>query len=274
MDRNQKKTALIAGLIAVLLFSGGFVGGRAFDSLHGPMIELRHLSRIQTMEKNLSTRSLAGEDLTSEVFEILDLSYEAAERYQVISGGFFSELEHEYLCDDPTCTGPGESKAFDGFLKDLQENNLVAKYDELSGFVITPDLSALLERYRENLTEDAVSYLEFRQHELDNHLYNSNINSIDMDETVRRIDLLEERLRAGNTPYNDVYQELLEYYYGVFEGRDHEFFVDLNTLELTSYARKMYEKFAERTDRVGEISSQILAEGPWQQEWRELEENA
>ena len=267
--KNRKKLIIVvsAGLVAGFIFYAGMV----VSSLWYPVVVRHELSEIQAME-----RALGDEPGKEEILRVVEESYAVADRYKDRSYDFWQELVAVGAAEDETYRAESHhSLALRGFMQDLERNHLMLHYDLLSGPLVIPDLSYYLEEYQGVLDPETIEYLEFRILETEEHLFNRNINTVDMEKIVSRIEWLEGRMNENrDSLFAPVYRELLHYYYESFEGRSHDFFVDADTYELTAYAKAGYEMYKERPDRVGDIARQVLEEGPWQQSFLGQEEGA
>lgn len=258
---NRKNHRFKNALLIILLSGLMFIAGAIVDSFWGPFISINQLSVVQTIEVEIN-KERAPEVVAQKVLIAIEKSHEQAERYDQMVSGFYLEIK-QHLNGSAT----GASNAFKGFLLDLELNRLMIKQDLLSGYIITPDLPYFLETYGSRLDHTTFEYLDFRTHELIDHLYDPNYDSLRIGEIVRRIEILEGRLSGSPSHIRDVYMILLDYYYETLAGNTHDFFVNMNTVSLTGYAQRYYETLQDRPDKIGEISRYALENGPPQKKW-------
>jgi hypothetical protein len=253
---RNKKTIL--RILTIILIVVSFIGGAATQALTGGIINVVNLSEVETLEQEISEESFL-EDFLS----VMDVSYEEASYLNEIAPSLYYEIEKYYIEKD---TDYNYTNTFLGFKNDLEKNHLKVIDDVLYGIIVSIDTEYYLNTYRDKLNQDTIKYLEFRIYEEKNHLYNPNVDSIDLEETVKRIDKINERINEG-TYHIRSYEFLKDYYLKIFSGESHDYFVDFDEEKLRPYAEKMYEKYSNREDKIGEISRDILNNGPWQQEY-------
>lgn len=247
---------IMAALFCLTMGVGLFIG-----SFLDPAIKVINLSTIQTMEKDLETVSDAEFD--SAFIELLEAMYNSAENENLLVGAFYWQLfdaEEKGI----TYEDGAKSNAFKGFLQDLKNGNLMIKNDILYGYLVTPDLEPLMAKYEKRMSDPLREYMEFRIYELNNHIYNPEIETLDIPEIVSRLDILHERLQAEDAGFHDVYWSLQNYYMNSLLGINHDYFVDFgkDPVWFTDYAINQYQKLAERNDDIGRHIRELLEEGP------------
>lgn len=254
MKKARKNKRLF--LFFYIGFIGAFLLGALSASLIGPIVHIEHLSQIQTKESTLMKA-----DFSDEAFKaLLDMMHDEATYFTPILNAYYDEVIHYYFTD---CDCDDFTKGFIGLTEDLKKHRLSVIHDPFVGFVAVPDVDYFLSTYSSNLTQEARDYLGFRSLEHQEHLFLEDHYTIDMTQVVERLDWLSHRL---DTPvYGPIYKELYDFYLAVFKGENHDFYVNFDTQSLTDYARIHYGYFSDREDVIGEIATQILIMGPWQQ---------
>jgi hypothetical protein len=246
----KKKIIKIAATLTISALI--FIAGASVQVATGKIVNINNLSKIETLEQDFTDNSLPN---------LLNEIYLEAQYFNEIAPSLSYEIKKYYIEDDKDFEN--YSNTFHGFKEDLDKNHLKIVDDKLRGIIVTADLQYFLNNYKEDLSYDSKDYLSFRLYEEKNHLYNKNFDTIDMDEVVKRINLINERLRTDTMYFNE-YKILKKYYIDVFTGESHDYYFDFSKNQLRPYAVKMYEKYSARKDEIGEISKEILENGPWQ----------
>lgn len=246
----KKKIIKIAATLTISALI--FIAGASVQVATGKIVNINNLSKIETLEQDFTDNSLPN---------LLNEIYLEAQYFNEIAPSLSYEIKKYYIEDDKDFEN--YSNTFHGFKEDLDKNHLKIVDDKLRGIIVTADLQYFLNNYKEDLSYDSKDYLSFRLYEEKNHLYNKNFDTIDMDEVVKRINLINERLRTDTMYFNE-YKILKKYYIDVFTGESHDYYFDFSKNQLRPYAVKMYEKYSARKDEIGELSKEILENGPWQ----------
>ncbi|NLK63539.1 MAG: hypothetical protein GX289_00430 [Tissierellia bacterium] len=246
--------------VTLILMVTCFILGIVLDSFLGPVVKVNHLSKFETIVQEIS-KNKTMEENTETVKKLLNEMYIRANDYDFMASAFYNELVYiENVFESTDYEKYAESNALKGFMKDLKKNGLILKYDLLAGYIVTPDLNDIADKYCNIIDDDTREYIEFRAYELSNHLYSLELETIDIDEVVKRIDILAERVKK-QTEFTETYKELLDYYYDILKGDTHNYFINYDNVELTDYAREKFKTYSEREDRVGETVRDILENG-------------
>lgn len=248
-----KVKKILIPIIAAIVF---FVLGLVADSLYGPFIKINHLTEIQTWELVLD--DTPENEFIEKLSSVLDMALYKAQDYQYIVRNLENEImEMELSKGIDNIAEEASTNVLKGLGQDIKDNRLRIVEDYFWGYAVAVDFEYFLVRYEERLPDYAKRYLEFRDMELDNNIFNSNYECFDIDEAVRRIDFIINELQT-ETEYTSAYMSLYEMYLSILRGEQTDYHLDLETGFLTSYAKTCYSKYLEREDTVGDIAREMV----------------
>lgn len=256
----EKTPGKIKGILALIL-AWVFCLGVFFGSYLNPIIELRELTPVTESQEKLT--GVSGDQFRAEFITYLDTMYAAAENENLLVDAFYWQLRDAEEKGISYEEG-AKSNALKGFLIDLESSNLIIKNDILYGYVVTPDLETIFSRYKGRMDRPLTEYMEFRIYELNNHLFNINIETLDIPEIVKRLDIIAERLTEEDAGFHDFYFSLQNYYMDKLLGIDHDFFMDYGKTPagLSDYAINQYAKLLARNDDIARHVKDLLDEDP------------
>ena len=255
---NGKTKNLILVLAFVIFFSLGLLCAFLVDAFLGDVINIHYMSEIEGKEADIS-KIKDDAEFEEELIDLIDDCYSIAADYDLKTGAFYSELYH--IDEEGISYEEGaKSNTLKGYLLDLKENHLKLYYDSISGYSVAPDMGYFIEKYGSRISEETNKYLEFRKDDMENGLYDKSLDSLSIDKAVEKIDFIDSYISTygeeGRFYY--AYSQLREYYMGVYDGSQHNFFTDNETNKLTPYAEKKYKEYAGRKDEIGEKAREIL----------------
>lgn len=146
-----------------------------------------------------------------------------------------------------------------GFLLELKEKGFALKSEsDVSDFYITVDLESVLNKFGSHMSKSLKAYTEFAVYEMQsNDTFDEEKNEFDLDEICNRITKLENGLKIDkeqNYQYAEKWTNLMEDYYFILFGVDHDYFVSSEYIKQSIIDK--YEELA-KTHKGTDIEKNI-----------------
>lgn len=244
-------------IIFILLFLFAFSLGGILDSFFGPAITVTHLSEAKT--KELALEKLSGNELEDALMSFIDDRILDISRLS-IPDCVISEIDDIYT-ENPKANfeyikNKAHSGTLKGFIKDLEDNDLLFIKEDVLGYTVVPDFRYFEEKYGGKLSADANKYLSFRATTNEESIFDTNNECFDISKIVKRIDYIESVKSASE--YVESYEEIEDYYLDILLGNVLNYHLDMNDEHLSLYAQKEYMKYVDREDEIGTIAKYMV----------------
>lgn len=128
--------------------------------------------------------------------------------------------------NDPASFSQIEDATLKAFLQELHDNYFLV-HEEAGVYLANPNVSYVLNKYRSYMNEDLLAWTEFVSNEYEESVFDEDKQQFKLDLLVKRIIELEDNIkRFSDSNFLSGFENAKNYYYQVYFGVNHEFFVD------------------------------------------------
>jgi len=159
---------------------------------------------------------------------------------------------------------PKEHAMVKGFLEELNYEGFTLEWNkDFQSYNIQLDYQEILDKYSTYMSKSLKAYIEYNRDEVkENNIFDVENESVNLKEVANKILKAEEGLaldKEQGYPYVDNWMSLLEYYYELFFGINHDYFVSSDYIK--SDILETYKTIAKENEgtQLAEKINEVLA---------------